>query len=78
MVINNEMKEPRWFLEIKEGLKVAKLLMELGNDVANRNAFVQIDNSNELFLKYFIQNKIKQEVKEKIRFPELIERINKR
>jgi hypothetical protein len=42
------MKEPRWFLEIKEGLKVSKLLMELENDVANRNAFILIDNSNEL------------------------------
>ena len=71
------MGEPRWFLEIKEGLKVSKLLMELENDVANRNAFILIDNSNELFLRYFIQNRLKQKIGEKISFPELIERINK-
>lgn len=70
------MEEPRWFLEIKEGLKVSKLLMELENDVANRNAFILIDNSNELFLKYFIQNRLKQKIEEKISFPELIKRIN--
>ena len=71
------MEEPRWFLEIKEGLKVSKLLMELENDVANRNAFILIDNSNELFLRYFIQNRLKQKIGEKISFPELIKRINK-
>jgi hypothetical protein len=71
------MGEPRWFLEIKEGLKVSKLLMELENDVANRNAFILIDNSNELFLRYFIQNRLKQKIEERISFPELIKRINK-
>ena len=28
----DRMEGPRWFLEIKEGLKVSKLLMELEND----------------------------------------------
>lgn len=73
----DRMEEPRWFLEIKEGLKVSKLLMELENDVAKRNAFILIDNSNELFLRYFIQNRLKQKIEEKISFPELIKRINK-
>jgi len=73
----DRMEEPRWFLEIKEGLKVSKLLLELENDVANRNAFILIDNSNELFLRYFIQNKLKQKIEEKIKFPELIKRIGK-
>ena len=73
----DRMEGPRWFLEIKEGLKVSKLLMELENDVAKRNAFILIDNSNELFLRYFIQNRLKQKIEEKISFPELIKRINK-
>lgn len=73
----DRMEEPRWFLEIKEGLKVSKLLMELENDVAKRNAFILIDNSNESFLRYFIQNRLKQKIEEKISFPELIKRINK-
>ena len=65
-------------MEIKDNLKTAGILIEIGTDASLRNALIVIDNSNEVFMKYFLRYvKCLRNVKEKINFHDLIEQMHK-
>ncbi|KAF5428365.1 hypothetical protein C5S39_11640 [Candidatus Methanophagaceae archaeon] len=68
-----------WMREIKENLKTAGILIEIGTEASLRNALIVIDNNNEVFMKYFLRY-IKEEKKQtvnKLDFPKLIEQMHK-
>lgn len=75
-----------WMMEIMENLKTAGILIEIETDASLRNALIVIDNSNEVFMKYFLRyvkglryvkdEKRKQDVNN-LKFHELIEQMRK-
>ncbi len=68
-----------WMREIKENLKTAGILIEIGTEASIRNALIIIDNSNEVFMKYFLRY-VKEENKQDVNnlaFPQLIEQMRK-
>ena len=68
-----------WMREIKENLKTAGILIEIGTDASLKNALIVIDNSNEVFMKYFLRY-VKEENKQVVNnlaFPQLIEQMRK-
>ncbi|KAF5431176.1 hypothetical protein C5S36_11215 [Candidatus Methanophagaceae archaeon] len=75
-----------WMREIKGSLKTAGILIEIGTDASLRNALIVIDNSNEVFMKYFLRYEkglryVKEEKKKQdvnnLKFHELIEEMRK-
>ena len=67
-----------WMREIMGSLKTAGILIEIGTDASLRNALIVIDNSNEVFMKYFLRYvKCLRNVKEKINFHDLITQMHK-
>jgi len=67
-----------WMREIKENLKTAGILIEIGTEASLKNALIVIENSNEVFMKYFLRYvKCLRNVKEKINFHDLIEQMHK-
>jgi hypothetical protein len=68
-----------WTREIMENLKTAGILIEIGTDASLKNALIVIDNSNEVFMKYFLRY-VKEETKQVVNnlgFPPLIEEMRK-
>jgi len=68
-----------WMMEIKDNLKTAGILIEIGTDASLRNALIVIDNSNEVFMKYFLRyvKEEKKQVVNNLGFPPLIEEMRK-
>nr|CBH39185.1 hypothetical protein BSM_26630 [uncultured archaeon] len=75
-----------WMMEIKENLKTAGILIEIETDASLRNALIVIDNSNEVFMKYFlryvkglryVKDEKKKQTVNKLDFPQLIEQMHK-
>lgn len=68
-----------WMMEIMDNLKTAGILIEIGTDASLRNALIVIDNSNEVFMKYFLRyvKEEKKQVVNNLGFPPLIEEIRK-
>jgi len=68
-----------WMREIKENLKTAGILIEIGTYAALRNALIILDNSNEVFMKYFLRyiKKEKKQTVNKLDFTQLIEQMLK-
>ncbi|KAF5438001.1 hypothetical protein C5S35_01185 [Candidatus Methanophagaceae archaeon] len=68
-----------WMMEIMDNLKTAGILIEIGTDASLKNALIVIDNSNEVFMKYFLRyvKEEKKQVVNNLGFPPLIEQMRK-